>query len=82
MQRSKRRRYSTTSAAIACSVNGTLRPSALAALRLMIGLEFCGLYDRQVSWLLALKNPAGVNASLTVRIWNAALVARQTASET
>jgi hypothetical protein len=35
-------------------------PSALAVLRLMISSTFVCLLHRQVGWLLAFENPAGV----------------------
>ena len=55
----------------ASSVGGTVRPSALAVLRLMTSSNLVGLLDRQVGRLLALENPAGIDADLTIRIRNA-----------
>ena len=30
--------------------------------------KFRGLYNWQISWLLALKNPAGIDTNLTIRV--------------
>src|SRR5262245_54516616 len=43
-------------------------------------LDFRGLLDRQVGRLLPLENPAGVDASQTVRICQTAAVAHQATS--
>ena len=64
----------------ASSVGGTVRPSVLAVLRLMIELELRRLLDRQVGRLLALENSAGVDAGLTVSIVQIGSVAHQAAA--
>jgi hypothetical protein len=51
----------------------------LGSLEVENHLDFRGLHDRQVSRLLALENPAGVDADLTERIRNTASVAHQAA---
>ena len=56
-----------------------MRPSALAVLRLMTSSTFVACCDRQVGRLLALENPAGVDAGLTVRVRKIAAVAHQAA---
>ena len=78
-QKRTSRRHSITSSARPSSVSGTVRPSALAVLRLMISSTFVACCDRQVGWLLALENAAGVDAGLTVRVRNTAAVAHQAA---
>ena len=50
------------------AASGTLRPSALAVLRLRIELDFRRLHDRQVGGLLALENAPGIDAHLTISI--------------
>ena len=60
--------HSITSSARPSSGSGTVSPSALAVLRLMTSSIFVDCYDRQVGWLLALENPAGVDAGLTKRV--------------
>ena len=62
-----RRSHSITSSARASSVGGTLMPSALAVFRLMTSSNLVGCTHRQVRRLLALENPAGVDAGLAVR---------------
>ena len=59
--------HSITSLGRPISVFGTLRPSALAVLRLMYSLTFVDLLDRQVGGPLALENPAGIDAGQVVR---------------
>ena len=71
--------YSITSSARPSSESGTVRPSALAVLRLMISSTLVGLLHRQVGRLLALEDAAGVDADQTVRLRNAASVAHQAA---
>ena len=57
--------HSITSLGRPISVFGTLRPSALAVLRLRTP-DFRGLLDRQVRGLIALENPAGIDAGEAV----------------
>src|SRR5215203_6841805 len=52
----------------------------LGALEVDDQLNFGGLLDRQVSWLVALENPAGVDASQTMKFRKVAAVAHQAAS--
>ena len=42
-------------------------------------LNFCGLLDWQIGWLLALENPAGVDADQTVRVDKTGTVADKAA---
>ena len=51
----------------------------MAVLRLMTSSNFAACYDRQVGGLLALENPAGIDAGLTKRVRNIGSVAHQTA---
>jgi hypothetical protein len=67
--------HSITSSARPSSGSGTVSPSVLA---IDDQLEFGRLQDRQVGGLLALENPAGVDAGLTVRFLSIAAVAHQT----
>ena len=60
--------YSINSSARPISVLGKLSPSAFAVFMLMIISTFVDLLDRQIGRLLALENPAGVDADQTVRI--------------
>ena len=69
--------YSITSSARPISVLGMLMPSALAVLRLMNSSTFEDCCDWQVSRLLALENPAGIDAGLPERIRITASVADQ-----
>ena len=71
--------YSITSSASASSVGGTVRPSALAVLRLITNSNLVGCMDRQVGRLLALENAAGIDAGLAVRFGKAGSVAHQAA---
>ena len=71
--------HSITSSARPSSESGTVRPSALAVLRLMTSSTLVDLLDRQVGRLLALENPAGVDADLTVSVRNAGSIAHQAA---
>ena len=59
--------HSITSSARASSVGRDVDPKRLCGLEVDDQVEFRGLNDRQVGRLLALENPAGVDASLTVR---------------
>ena len=45
-----------------------MRPSALAVLSIDDQLELGRLHDRQVGWLRALENAAGIDADLAIRI--------------
>ena len=74
-----RNAYSITSSARPSSVSGTVRPSALAVLRLMISSTLVDLLDRQVGRLLAVENAAGVDADQTEAFRIIASVAHQAA---
>ena len=39
--------------------------------------NFCGLLDRQISWLLTLEDAARVNAGMTIRVPNTACIAHE-----
>ena len=71
--------YSITSSARASSVGGTLRPSALAVLRLMTSSNLVGCPHRQVGRLLALEDAAGIDADLTKHLGDVGSVAHQPA---
>ena len=60
--------YSITSSARPSSVQRDGEAERLGGLEVDDQLDFRGLLDRQVGGLLALENPAGVDAGLTVRI--------------
>jgi hypothetical protein len=77
--KSGHRPYSIISSARPVRVFGTLRPSALAVLRLMDSSTFSCLLDRQVSWPLTLQNAACVNAGLPVTVLDISAVAHQSA---
>ena len=44
-------------------------------------LDLRQLLDRQVGWLVALENPAGVDAGLAIDVGDAACIARQPAGD-
>ena len=74
-----RRLHSITSSARPSSGSGTVMPSALAVLRLMIISTLVDLLDRQVGRLVALENAAGVAAGETKGVGRAGAVAHQAA---
>ena len=73
--------HSITSSAVRLQRScGTVRPSALAVLRLITNSNLVDCMNRQVGGLLTLENPAGVDADLAIGIGNAGPVAHQAAS--
>ena len=44
----------------------------LGSLHIDYELDFCGLIDRQIGWLLAVENAGGIDAKLAGRIGEAA----------
>jgi hypothetical protein len=68
MHRSKRHHYSITSSAMARSVGGISIPSALAVVRLMTSSNLLGCRTLRSAGAAPLRNPAGVDASLTVYV--------------
>src|SRR5215471_32560 len=56
-----------------------LETERLGGLEVYDQLDFRGSLDRQIGGLLALENPAGVNAGNTGRVWDTAAVAHQAA---
>ena len=72
MHRSKRHHYSITSSAMARSVGGISIPSALAVVRLMTSSNLLGCRTGRSAGAAPLRNPAGVDASLTVYVGYAA----------
>ena len=78
-ERVKTLHYSITWSARASSVGGTVRPSALAVVRLMISSTFVALLHRQVGRFLALENSAGVDADLSEQVRKTGTVAHQAA---
>ena len=75
-----RRFHSITSSAVASSVGGTVRPSALAVLRLITSsIPRWGLY-REVCGLLTLKDTIDISSCATVLVDNIGAVGHQTAA--
>jgi hypothetical protein len=72
-------RYWMTSSAVANSVSGIVRPSG--GLEVDDEIEFGRLLDRQIGWFLAFENAPGIDASLVVRIVDAAAIAHQAAGQ-
>ena len=60
--------HSITSSARASSVGGTVEAERLGGLEVDDQLELGGLLDRQVGRLLALEDPAGIDADLTIHV--------------
>ena len=71
--------YSMTSSARPISVFGTLRPRALAVLRLMVSSTLVTCWTGKIGGLLALEDAASVEASLPVRVPDIAAVTQQSA---
>ena len=74
-----RRIHSITSSAVASRVGGTVEAEHPGGLEVDDQLELGRLHDRQVRRLRALKDAAGVDADLTIRIRNVGPVAHQPA---
>ena len=64
----QRHRYSITSSAVASNCGWNFKPERLGGPEVDHKLELVGLYDRQIGRLLALENPSGVDAGLTIGI--------------
>jgi hypothetical protein len=71
--------YSITSSALACSVKGTVSPSALAVLRLMTSSNFVGWRTGRSAGLAPLRTTADVHSGLAIGIRNAGAIAHQAA---
>src|SRR5262245_55480503 len=76
---SRRRVHSITSLARARSRRWDFDAQTLGGLQIDDQFEFRRQRDWQVGWLLALENPAGVDANLSIRIREAPTIAHQTA---
>ena len=71
--------HSITSSASGEQLGGTFEAERLGGLEVDHELELGRLHDRQVGRLLALENPAGIDAGLTIGVGDAGSVAHQAA---
>jgi hypothetical protein len=73
--------YWITSSAVASSVSGMVRPSALAVFEVDGKFELGWVDDRKVRRLLTLEKASGIEANLVVQIAGAPAIAHQAASQ-